>query len=95
MSRTDLLYNAPGRTSLSGLARTYLWFLFQPVAQGALPQVFAATANEAVPGSYVGPTRLSETRGAVGPARLPAAANDQRVADRLWQVSEELTQVHF
>ena len=95
VSRTDLLHNAPGRTSLSGLVRTYLWFLFQPVAQGALPQVYAATATDAVSGSYVGPTSLGETRGAVGPARLPAEAADQRVADRLWQVSEELTKVHY
>ena len=36
IARTDLLHNAPGRRSVTGLARSLLWFLFQPASQGAL-----------------------------------------------------------
>lgn len=95
VSRTDLLHNAPGRGSLAGLARTYLWFLFQPSAQGALPSLFAATAPSAKGGGYYGPQSLGETRGAVGAARLPARASDNAVAARLWQVSEQLSGTSF
>ena len=51
VSRTDLLHNAPGRWSATGMARTYLWFLFQPAWQGALPTLYAATAPTAVAGA--------------------------------------------
>lgn len=95
VSRTDLLHNAPGRTSLSGLARTYLWFLFQPAAQGALPTLYAATAPEAQGGAYYGPDGIGEIRGYPGPAAVPAAALDAAAASRLWAVSEDQTGVRF
>lgn len=95
VSRTDLLHNAPGRTSAAGLVRTYLWFLFQPVAQGALPQVFAATSPAAESGQYYGPQSLGETRGAVGKAALPKGADDAAMAARLWQASEDLAGVRY
>lgn len=91
VSRTDLLHNAPGRKSLQGFVRTFLWFLFQPAAQGALPQLFAATSNEAKPGGYYGPDRLSETRGHPQPARIPPQALDRAASSRLWEVSERMT----
>ena len=47
IARTDLLHNAPGRFSVMGIARSLLWFLFQPAAQGALPTLFTATSPEA------------------------------------------------
>jgi NAD(P)-dependent dehydrogenase (short-subunit alcohol dehydrogenase family) len=95
VSRTELLHNGPGRWSAAGLARTLLPFLFQPVAQGALPTLFAATAPEAEGGAYYGPDKLGETRGYPTAAKVPPQALDAAVAVRLWQVSEELTAVSF
>ncbi len=95
ISRTDLLHNAPGRYSAQGLLRSFLWFLFQPAAQGALPTLFAATSPEARGGRYYGPDRLSETRGHPSEAAIPAAALDLNVARRLWDVSERLARVDF
>lgn len=91
ISRTDLLHNAPGRWSPHGLARTFLWFLFQPAAQGALPTLYAATSNQAQPGGYYGPNRLKETRGFPAPAYVPKQAQDRKASERLWRVSEQLT----
>jgi len=90
VSRTDLLHNAPGRNSLQGLARTFLWFLFQPVAQGALPQLFAATSKEAAAGGYYGPDRLGETRGHPQPACVPPQALDHVARKRLWEFSQRM-----
>lgn len=95
ISRTDLLHNAPGRYSLQGLARSLLWFLFQPPAQGALPALFAATAAEAGRGGYYGPDRLGGTRGHPVAAKPPRQALDVRAMGRLWEVSRRLTGVEF
>jgi NAD(P)-dependent dehydrogenase (short-subunit alcohol dehydrogenase family) len=92
VARTELLHNAPGRWSGMGLARTLLWFLFQPAPQGALPTLFAATSDEAEPGGYYGPDALGETRGYPSPARIPPAALDETVARRLWEASDKLIQ---
>jgi NAD(P)-dependent dehydrogenase (short-subunit alcohol dehydrogenase family) len=95
VARTELLHNAPGRRSAMGLTRSLLWFLFQPVAQGALPTLFAATAPDAVPGAYYGPRSFGETRGAPAIARIPHRALDEEAARRLWDISENLTGVTF
>jgi NAD(P)-dependent dehydrogenase (short-subunit alcohol dehydrogenase family) len=95
ISRTDLLTNAPGRQSISGIARRWLWFLFQPAAQGALPALYAATSPQAKPGAYYGPDMFSETRGHPTLANVPPQARDAAVAARLWDVSEQLTGVRF
>lgn len=91
IARTDLLTNGAGVNSGAGLARRFLWFLFQPAAMAALPTLFAATSPEARPGQYYGPDRLGEMRGYPGVARQPAAATDTAVAARLWTISEELS----
>lgn len=91
ISRTDLLHNAPGRWSFSGMARTFLWFLFQPTSQGALPALFAATSPDAKGGDYYGPAGLAEMRGSPAYAAIPKQAMDVAAASRLWQDSERLT----
>jgi NAD(P)-dependent dehydrogenase (short-subunit alcohol dehydrogenase family) len=61
---------------------------------GALPTLYAATAD--VPGnSYAGPGGFMEQRGAPKLVGRSAAAADEEVARRLWEVSEELTGVRF
>ena len=61
----------------------------QPAATGARAILFAAT--EAEPGSFTGPQRLRETRGAIGAAEASSLARDETLARQLWRVSEELT----
>jgi len=91
ISRTDLLHNGPGRRSFAGIARSLLWFMFQPASQGALPSLFAATSPEAIGGGYYGPGKFLETRGAPTEAMIPKQALDQQAASRLWDVSCQLT----
>ncbi len=95
IARTDLLHNAPGKTSAVGLIRSALWFLFQPVWQGALPTLYAATAPNIKQGGYYGPDKLAETRGYPARAMIPPQALDVKAAKRLWEISEDLTGLKF
>lgn len=95
IARTELIANGAGAQSAAGFVRRHLWFLFQPVERGALPILYAATAEDAEPGGYYGPNRLAETRGFPAPARIPHQALDRVVAEALWRESERLTDVLF
>lgn len=95
VSRTNLLITGAGKWSAAGMARTFLPFLFQPSAQGALPTLYAATCPEAQGGLYYGPDKLGETRGFPSIAKIPAQAQDLNVATRLWEVSKVLAKVTF
>jgi len=96
ISRTGLLYNTPGGASgARRMMRAMLWFLFQPVPQGALPSLFAATAPQAQGGVYYGPDGRAELSGFPAEARVPAPALDAAACRRLWEISEALTGVPF
>jgi NAD(P)-dependent dehydrogenase (short-subunit alcohol dehydrogenase family) len=92
VSRTNLLTE---RRGVSGFVRRHLPFLFQPAPAGAVPTLYAATAAEAQGGKYYGPTGLMETRGPLGLAEVPSAANDARTSTQLWLVSERLSGTRF
>ena len=95
ISRTDLLPNGAGARSAAAMARRYLWFLFQPADQGALPTLFAATSPQAQGGHYYGPHKISETRGYPTLARIPPQALEAADAANLWRLSEGLTGVSY
>ena len=67
----------------------FIRLVTQPAASGARSVLYAAT--EAAPGSYTGPQRFGETRGRIGPARQSQLAQDEKLARKLWHLSEELT----
>lgn len=95
LTRTDLIVNGSGRSSLPGIVRRFLPFLFQPAWQGALPTLFAATDPAARDGAYYGPDRLSGTRGYPIEEDPPKQALDTAVASRLWETSLGLAAVTF
>ena len=67
----------------------------QDAAMGALPTLMAATEPSSKPGEYYGPSGKNERKG--HPIRVDSnsLSQDQNIAERLWQVSEELTGVSF
>jgi NAD(P)-dependent dehydrogenase (short-subunit alcohol dehydrogenase family) len=71
----------------------FLKLFVQSAAAGARAILYAAT--EAAPGSYTGPQWFGETRGPIGAARLSPYAQDEKLARRLWQVSEEMTGLRY
>jgi NAD(P)-dependent dehydrogenase (short-subunit alcohol dehydrogenase family) len=95
IARTDLLPNGAGPSSPEAIIRRFLWFLFQPAAQGALPTLYAATSPQAEGGHYYGPDRFGETRGHPAAARIPPQALARQDAARLWAESTRLTGARF
>ena len=92
VSATGLFSDAEGmgaKRLVRAAAPIAVRMVTQSARSGARAVLYAAT--EAEPGSYTGPQRFGETRGHIGPARRSFAANDERLARRLWRVSEVLT----
>jgi NAD(P)-dependent dehydrogenase (short-subunit alcohol dehydrogenase family) len=97
VATTDLMANGPGAGGgimawISGMA---VKMIGQPVAQGALPQLMAATMPGVSGGHYFGPQGFQELRGLPGPAEIKPQALDASVAAELWAASEALTGVTF
>lgn len=96
LSATGLVADPQGmgaKRLMRSVAPVMLRLVTQPAAAGARATLYAATVAE--PGSYTGPRRFGETRGAIGPARLSPFARDEKLARRLWQVSEVMTGFHY
>ena len=68
--------------------------LFQSAAQGTLPQLYAATASNVQGGEHYGPSQLGGLRGAPKQQPVARAARDQSQRQRLWTLSESLTEHH-
>ncbi len=69
--------------------------LGQSAAMGALPQLYAAVADDANGGDYIGPRGLFGARGYPTKAKSNARSHDADSAKQLWEVSEQLTNVRF
>jgi NAD(P)-dependent dehydrogenase (short-subunit alcohol dehydrogenase family) len=96
-SMTDLVANGPGyRHGLQGTIERFIMnTIAQSPADGALPQLFAATSPDATPSAYYGPRDWFGMRGLPAVARMSARARNAADAKRLWEVSQELTGVTF
>jgi NAD(P)-dependent dehydrogenase (short-subunit alcohol dehydrogenase family) len=79
----------------SGTSFQWSNFMAQSAADGALPQLYAATALDVKSGEFFGPSGFMEQRGA--PKRVEAAKKgyDTESARRLWELSEQLTGVTY
>ncbi len=67
----------------------------QSPAKGALPMLYAATASSIDGGDYVGPDGPMNMRGPPAKQASSAKSHDEETAERLWDVSEELTGVCY
>ena len=69
-------------------------YLAQSSADGALPTLYGAV-GDVPPGAYLGPSKRMETVGPPTIVRGNARARNEADARRLWEISEELTDVHY
>jgi len=70
-------------------------FLAQEPLMGALPTLYAATEPGVNGAEYFGPRGFMEMNGPPKKVKSNRRSHDRNVAERLWNVSEELTGVHF
>ncbi len=90
----------PGWTATNLQAHTWFFRMLNPLLaqspeMGALPTLFAATAQEVQGSDYYGPDGWQENKGY--PAKVPSndRSHDTAVAVKLWTVSEKLAKVQY
>lgn len=69
--------------------------LTQPAENGAYPQLMCATENDLDQKEFYGPTGRNNWVGPVGPHKLEPHAKDKEVSKKLWQISEEATNIKW
>jgi NAD(P)-dependent dehydrogenase (short-subunit alcohol dehydrogenase family) len=79
----------------SGMMDAVVRVFSQQPPEGALPTLYAATAGDVRGGEYFGPSGFAGCLGPPGRARSSPRSRDAVLAQRLWDVSEQLTGVHF
>ncbi len=84
-----------GRTLQARMTQSFNNLAAQSAQSGALPTLFAATAPGLPGDSFVGPDGFMQLRGHPVLVDRSAAARDMEAAATLWQVSEQLTAVHY
>jgi len=86
------------RTALqrhSGAMESLVRVFSQLPPEGALPTLYAATAPDVRGGEYFGPSGFMGCLGPPDRARSSGRSKDMALAQRLWDVSEQLTGVRF
>jgi NAD(P)-dependent dehydrogenase (short-subunit alcohol dehydrogenase family) len=94
ISVTNLLSRGSGRET-GVIVRGLMGLVAQPAGKGALPTIYAATHPDLKGGEYIGPDGPGNTRGNPVLNNDPSRLFKKELADRLWQVSEELTGVKY
>lgn len=69
--------------------------LAQSAVMGALPTLYAATAEDVRGGEFYGPNGFMAMRGYPTKEKSSNDSYDLQLAARLWQVSEEMTKVNY
>jgi len=67
----------------------------QDAEHGALPTLYAATAAGVDGGEYYGPDGFQELRGRPTKVNVIAEGRDAETGRRLWEASQELTDVTY
>ncbi|HMI91311.1 MAG TPA: SDR family NAD(P)-dependent oxidoreductase, partial [Polyangiales bacterium] len=92
-AQADVRFAGPlSRRLASRMAKRVLG---QTAEHGALPSLFAATADGLCGGEYIGPSRLLGLRGPPVIGRSSPESHDRSAAQQLWQISETLSGVRY
>jgi NAD(P)-dependent dehydrogenase (short-subunit alcohol dehydrogenase family) len=77
------------------LGRMFSAVATQPTEQGAMNQLYAATAPGVAGGDFFGPSGRGERKGDVSRVTASKEAQDPEVGRRLWHAAEKLTGVSY
>jgi NAD(P)-dependent dehydrogenase (short-subunit alcohol dehydrogenase family) len=92
---TNLQFAGPAAWYEKGMMALANHVIAQSAEMGALPTLYAATAPNLPGGSFIGPDGFLEQRGHPQVVSAAGRAYDEAAWRRLWEVSEELTGVHY
>ena len=95
---TNLQFAGPRMEGSTLMERLSGWgnrLVAQDAAGGALPTLYAATAPDVRGGEYFGPGGFAEISGSPKRVGSTQRSHDREVAEHLWGVSEELTNVRY
>lgn len=70
-------------------------FFAQDIYMGSLPTVLAATNADIKNGEYYGPSGMMEWKGFPEKVKSNPLSHDIKTAEKLWDISEELTKTRF
>lgn len=95
---TNLQYRGPEQSDSRlrlGVMKAANAIVGQSAEKGSLPMLYAATAPDVQGGEYYGPGGFMNMRG--GPEKQPSseASYDRKTAEKLWERSEELTEIEY
>jgi NAD(P)-dependent dehydrogenase (short-subunit alcohol dehydrogenase family) len=92
---TNLQFAGPSRSYERAMMAVANQVVAQSAEMGALPTLYAATAPDLPGGSFVGPDGFMEGRGYPKVVTAAGKAYDEAAWRRLWECSEQLTDVHY
>lgn len=97
VSNTNLFAAGPGQGGglIAKVIPLFIALIAQSDRQGALPSLYAATAPEVRGGRFYGCDGFRQMRGYPVEVRAETQAYDEAMATRLWEVSEQITGVHY
>jgi NAD(P)-dependent dehydrogenase (short-subunit alcohol dehydrogenase family) len=95
LAATNLVKPGAGNRLKATVMSAGVRIMGQSEAQGALPQLYAATAPDVQGGEYFGPNGIAENRGYPKRVDSTSASKDPAAAARLWSRSEDLTGVRY
>jgi NAD(P)-dependent dehydrogenase (short-subunit alcohol dehydrogenase family) len=92
---TNIVSNGMGNSMQGRIASVAISLFAQSDDRGSWPTLYAATSPEAHGGGYYGPDGIAEIKGTPVEVKPKPKALDPEAGKRLWQVSEEMTGVHY
>lgn len=95
VSKTNLFEGMTTPKWLLDLALVFMGNRLQSAAQGALPQLYAATHPDAASGQYIGPDGARGWKGYPTVVPMPESAQNEAANAQLWNKAASLTGVHF
>ncbi len=95
LASTGLVASGMGSGALARAARVFYSLLAQSAEAGAMPIVAAAVEAELKPLDFIGPSGIGGWRGKPKLVGRPPTADDDAAAERLWAVSENLTNLRY
>jgi NAD(P)-dependent dehydrogenase (short-subunit alcohol dehydrogenase family) len=95
VAATSIVSNGMGDSLQGRITNVLFPLVAQSDDRGSWPTLYAATSPDAQAGHYYGPDGWMEIKGTPVEVKPMPHARDEAVAQRLWQLSEDLTGIRY